>query len=903
MSPLTRIRRFAAATFASSILLGVLLGVPGCDDDPRAPVGHPSMDPDPDLQTALASPDPLALERWVQREGGTRAKAQMVALARSISNASEKEHRRSVVQVRPHLVRLAEMADDAFDLGLTRRGEWMLGLTLEERRRVGDLRSRRAEIDAALLPATEREDALRGLLAESRALGDPPGELAALSALGRCLADQTRIEDALAVYHEALTRARELQDRWYELQFIGVIGHYHEQADEFEAMRSMWEAGFRLADRHRIAEQGARLRVFLANHYAIHGRYSIARELLDEAEVCVRDPSGREFEMRLVQRQMEFYAALQCWEVIDGLLERQEEILRHPPRLPARHIDLYRSRRARLAARRETARGEFEAAAAEWDFAATLARGSPNREEWADVLLERGRTALDAGRIDEAGNLLEDGLAYAEANNLPKRAVTLRALAGAARADGDPAAASSHLDAFARTATGAGTGFAREWALHDATQVRLAMAAGDSIGARTLAARGADRARQIARSTDATGAGYLLLEQLDPVWRAADELERDDPVASLGWEMARRRLRLELGADARSEDPAAADTFGDIGRVQAELARRDATLIVWRTGPERVDVWLVTADRVLREVAPGSVPDSRVAVERFVDAVARGDEEPSTAALVGELLVPPAFREPMESARTVLFCLDGFVALAPLELLPDSEGNPLLDRHDIALLRFHSDRPRAERGGRPLVVGPPDLPRSVTRRWPRLAHLGAGSDEARTVAALLGNAQLLEGAEATKPNILAAWTAPLLHISAHFVRDPMVPFITFVPLAAASGAPREESHLDILDVRRAAFRDTRLVVLSGCGSGAPWVGTVMAPGLGDAFLDAGAHAVVQTRWEVDDNIARDLLTDFTRRYAEGQDPVVALNGAKREARRNGVNAFHWATYSIVLSGL
>jgi CHAT domain-containing protein len=126
--------------------------------------------------------------------------------------------------------------------------------------------------------------------------------------------------------------------------------------------------------------------------------------------------------------------------------------------------------------------------------------------------------------------------------------------------------------------------------------------------------------------------------------------------------------------------------------------------------------------------------------------------------------------------------------------------------------------------------------------------------------------------------------------------------VTFLPLAVAPDAPREHAVLDILDVRNASFRGTRLVVLSGCGSGAPWVGTVMAPGLGDAFLDAGAAAVLQTRWEIEDAFARDLVTEFTRRFAEGQDPVTALNAVKREARHRGMAPFHWASYSIVLGG-
>jgi CHAT domain-containing protein len=76
---------------------------------------------------------------------------------------------------------------------------------------------------------------------------------------------------------------------------------------------------------------------------------------------------------------------------------------------------------------------------------------------------------------------------------------------------------------------------------------------------------------------------------------------------------------------------------------------------------------------------------------------------------------------------------------------------------------------------------------------------------------------------------------------------------------------------------------------------------VTAPGLGEAFLDAGASAVVQTRWEIDDEAAHDLMASFSRRCAQGESPVAALNAVKREARDAGVAPFQWAAYSVALS--
>ena len=49
------------------------------------------------------------------------------------------------------------------------------------------------------------------------------------------------------------------------------------------------------------------------------------------------------------------------------------------------------------------------------------------------------------------------------------------------------------------------------------------------------------------------------------------------------------------------------------------------------------------------------------------------------------------------------------------------------------------------------------------------------------------------------------------------------------------------------------MKGCRLAVLSGCGSGAPFAdGVITAPSLGDAFLDAGADASMQTFWRIRD---------------------------------------------------
>ena len=78
------------------------------------------------------------------------------------------------------------------------------------------------------------------------------------------------------------------------------------------------------------------------------------------------------------------------------------------------------------------------------------------------------------------------------------------------------------------------------------------------------------------------------------------------------------------------------------------------------------------------------------------------------------------------------------------------------------------------------------------------------------------------------------------------------------------------------------------------------------PCLGDAFLDAGARAVIETFWPVDDLSSRRLMSDWTARWRNGATPVQALCETRRAILQRGGAAGHphfWAAYSIEVGGI
>jgi len=155
--------------------------------------------------------------------------------------------------------------------------------------------------------------------------------------------------------------------------------------------------------------------------------------------------------------------------------------------------------------------------------------------------------------------------------------------------------------------------------------------------------------------------------------------------------------------------------------------------------------------------------------------------------------------------------------------------------------------------------------------------------------------------------VLEAWgRAPVFYAAAHLVRDPDVPIISYFPLSLRSQVQRaDESYLDLRDVRSLDLSGCRLVVLSSCGSGVPYVaGERSAPSMADAALDAGAGATIHTLWDVTDEQASFVGPRLTKAWIEGgNDPLRAVCDARRAMMSDPADRRDpcaWAGWSVTL---
>ncbi len=240
------------------------------------------------------------------------------------------------------------------------------------------------------------------------------------------------------------------------------------------------------------------------------------------------------------------------------------------------------------------------------------------------------------------------------------------------------------------------------------------------------------------------------------------------------------------------------------------------------------------------------------------------------------------------SEDDLLLVTHGPLHRVPFQALYDGERH-MLDRWtltvapSIAVADFAGRRNRQHKT-QSLVLGLPD------------SAIPSVAAEARDVAAVLPDADLLTGSEASFEALRSRGVdCDIIHLACHGIFRDENPMFSAVQLH-----DRWMTSMDVMSLNL----EGALVVLSSCESGrqsAPGAGDE-AVGLARAFLAAGARAVVVSLWLVDDDSAAELMGRFYRFLVSGHSVSSALRQAQRALVADKPHPYHWAPF-IVVSGL
>lgn len=414
-------------------------------------------------------------------------------------------------------------------------------------------------------------------------------------------------------------------------------------------------------------------------------------------------------------------------------------------------------------------------------------------------------------------------------------------------------------------------------------------------------------------------------------------------VLSRDYELVESELRATSPAYAALTQPAPPTS----ARIQSELQDDQTVLLEYALGAERSYGWLVSRTSVEAFQLPPKKYIEDLARRYYESLSARAtavrldDSELKKLAIeLGKALIGPVAHS-IRGKRLVIIPT-GALCYIPFEALgdPDTgrEFTPLIVGHVISnlpsasvlpLLRGRDRKDRDVPSGLIAVIADPVFDKSDPRvRIPAegsapaatrdidvsdsdtrgnevisLGRLVFSRQEAESIYSIypVKRSEKLLDFQASLSAVLSPELANyrIVHFATHGLFDSQHPDRSALVLSLVDPAGNPQPGLlkmsDIFNLDLPAD----LIVLSACqsalGSNIKGEGIV---GLTRAFMYAGARRVVASLWKVDDLATAELMRSFYTELVRGDNPVVALRGAKLNLMKNRAwsSPYYWAPF-------
>ncbi|MGC3948149.1 MAG: CHAT domain-containing protein [Chryseolinea sp.] len=282
--------------------------------------------------------------------------------------------------------------------------------------------------------------------------------------------------------------------------------------------------------------------------------------------------------------------------------------------------------------------------------------------------------------------------------------------------------------------------------------------------------------------------------------------------------------------------------------------------------------------------------------------------------------------------RKVFFSADGVFHQINLNTIREPGTNSYIaDRHEIHYLlspaQYVGQQVRTLQGKRAILFGDPSFDGNATataktRNAIRYLPLPGTRAEVQSIDALLKtkgwNTAVKLKDQATEGNLKAVRATDILHVATHgyftakninpgkeFQKD--LAFNSGLMLSGANKSLQEETTefrddgiLTAYEVTNLDLAGTSLVVLSACETG---LGNIEIGegvyGLQRSFLQAGAQNVLISLWKVDDNITRELMTQFYSYLMTTPNIHQALMSAQRDIRKKHDDPSAWGSFILI----
>lgn len=338
--------------------------------------------------------------------------------------------------------------------------------------------------------------------------------------------------------------------------------------------------------------------------------------------------------------------------------------------------------------------------------------------------------------------------------------------------------------------------------------------------------------------------------------------------------------------------------------VQQLAARFHSTLLFYSLGAPHSHLWVITPQKTTLLSLPGQSeidPLVKSHREQILDSGNPLESPNSPASKLYSMVVQPAAKLIPSNSRVILFP-DGALNSLNFETLIVSGPAPHYWIQDVTLTTANSFTllQRAQStppplNARLLLFGDPV---SSDVQFPPLRQA------AREIALvkdyfLEDHRRILTGRDATPSSYLSVEPERFdyLHFVTHGTASSTHPLDSAVILTKSGDSEKLYAH-EIMTRPLHAY----LVTVSACdGIGKRTYAGEGLVGLSWAFLRAGAHNVIASLWEVNDDSTPKLMDELYKGLRAGQDPATALRNAKLSlVRSEGVfrKPFYWAPFQL-----
>ena len=301
------------------------------------------------------------------------------------------------------------------------------------------------------------------------------------------------------------------------------------------------------------------------------------------------------------------------------------------------------------------------------------------------------------------------------------------------------------------------------------------------------------------------------------------------------------------------------------------------------TQPDRLVVWLFTD----RRATVAQLRVRRTALEAAATALRSNTEDTTAGALLGRLLLEP-FGRMFDGMTSIVFIPDAVLTGVPFAAVVHPVTNRKL-AHNFAI----AEAPTLAAFLESVAVNAPSydsvvlVDGSVNRDFPRLPQAAA---EIRTLRRLYGSAHVLSANDPSAIG-LSLGGAGLVHVAAHGVVNRNNPLLSAIVLGSRS------SFLYAHQVAGLELKGRPIIVLSSCsGSSASSVRGRRGASMADAFLVAGASAVVAASDDVDDRHARAFSILLHENLRKGLTVGDAVRRTQLSLKSDGRP---WAQFRVV----